>query len=87
MTWLELNSIESKKPLTNILSGLTLVGKRVYIANAREYYTNVHPLLYSLHKYARKYFISAVTNRENEKIEANITASEPNLTVDPGSYN
>jgi len=34
-----------------------------------------------------KYFISAVTNRENEKIEANITASEPNLTVDPESYN
>ncbi len=79
MTWLELNSIESKRPLTNILSGLTLAGKRVYISNAREYYTNVHPLLYSLHKYARKYFISVATNRENENIEVNIISSEPNI--------
>jgi len=79
MVWLELNTIESKRSLSNILSGLTLVGKRVYIANAREYYTNVHPLLYSLHKYARKYFISVATNRENENIVVNIISSEPNI--------
>ena len=79
MVWLELNSVESREPLSNIFRRLSLEGKRVHISNAKSYYANVHPILFGLHKYAENYFIGVVVSRKQDSIVLDIisSSSEP----------
>ena len=76
MTWLELNSVESREPLSNIFNRLPLVGKRIYLSNVKFYYANIHPLLYGLYRYAGKYFISIVVDKHRNDVELNIISSD-----------
>ena len=75
MNWLELNSVESREPLSNILARLSFTGKRIYLSNAKSYYANIHPLLYGLYRYAGEYFISIVVDKHRSDIELNIISS------------
>ncbi len=75
MVWLELNSVESYEPLSNILTHLSLTGKRICLSNIKSYYAYIHPLLYGLHKYAEKYFVSVVVDRHHNDVELNIISS------------
>ena len=79
MVWLELNSVESCKPLSNILTHLSLVCKRIYFSNVKSYYTDIHPLLYGLHRYTEKYFVSIVVNRRPNDVLVNILSSDSEL--------
>ncbi len=79
MNWLELNSVESRSSLSYILSSSSLAGKRVYLPRTKSYYSNIHPLFYSLSGYAGKHFISISVDRHHSDIEVNIISSDTGL--------
>lgn len=79
--WYELNVIESKTPLTPILKNLkpsgTLTAKRLYFSNAKFYYNHVHKLLYKLHHFLDKYFVSIDVSRKTRGVHVILLSTNP----------
>ncbi len=80
--WLELNAVETTKPLSSLLNKLPLTGKRILLSTTKSYYSNIHPLLYSLSRYADKYFISVAIERITDNLYKLYIVSSNNQVVE-----
>ncbi len=80
--WLELNAVETAKPLSSLLNKLPLTGKRILLSTTKSYYSNIHPLLYSLSRYADKYFISVAIERITDNLYKLYIVSSNNQVVE-----
>jgi len=67
LPWLELNAVETTRPLSSLLNKLSLTGKHILLSTTKPYYSSIHPLFYGLSQYADKYFISVTTERVTDK--------------------
>lgn len=63
LPWLELNAVETTRPLSSLLNKLSLTGKHILLSTTKPYYSSIHPLFYGLSQYADKYFISVTTEK------------------------
>jgi len=77
--WLELNSVESLKPLSDVFTHLSFEAKRIHLLDVKSYYTSIHPRLYGLHKYTDKYFIGLLVKRLCDDIDLYIVSSSREL--------
>ena len=75
MNWLELNSVESLKPLSDILTKVSLKAKSIRLSGIKSYYTSIRPRLYGLHKYVDIYFIGLLVKRLSDDVVLYIFSS------------
>ena len=77
MSWHELNSVESLRFLSNILTQkeVSLEAKSIRLSGIKSYYASIHPRLYGLHKYADRYFIGLLIKRLGDDVVLYIVSS------------